>query len=66
MDRPEVKAFVEFFTRHSEALAAEAGSIPLNSRLYTLVHQRALRKVEGSLFEGANASGRSLEQLLDQ
>jgi phosphate transport system substrate-binding protein len=32
----------------------------------TLVHQRALRKVEGSLFDGANASGRSLEQLLDQ
>jgi phosphate transport system substrate-binding protein len=66
LDRPEVKAFVDFYTRNSEALAAKSGSIPLNSRLSALVQQRATARVEGSLFQRPDAVSRSLEQLLDQ
>jgi phosphate transport system substrate-binding protein len=66
LDRPEMKAFVDFYTRHSEELATKAGCIPLNSRLYSFVQQRARGKVEGTLYERPDALNRSLEQLLTQ
>jgi hypothetical protein len=64
LDRPEVKAFVDFYTRNSESLAQRSGTIPLNSLLANLVQQRVAKRVEGSLFQHPNAASRSLEQLL--
>ncbi|HEY7441560.1 MAG TPA: PstS family phosphate ABC transporter substrate-binding protein [Vicinamibacterales bacterium] len=66
LDRPEVKAFVDFFTRNSEALAVQAGCIPLNPRLYDLVQQRVLKRIEGSLYQAPDAAGRTLDELLNQ
>jgi phosphate transport system substrate-binding protein len=66
LDRPEVKAFVNYYIRHSEDLAAKAGGIPLNGMLYGLVQERVNKKLEGSLYEKPDAAGRSIEQLLNQ
>jgi phosphate transport system substrate-binding protein len=66
LERPEVKAFVNFYTRNSEALASRSGSIPLNPRLYDLVQRRAASRVEGSLFLRPDAGTHSLDQLLNQ
>jgi phosphate transport system substrate-binding protein len=66
LDRPEVKAFVNYYVRHSETLAAKAGGIPLNGLLYGLVQERVNKKLEGSLYEKPDAAGRSIEQLLNQ
>jgi phosphate transport system substrate-binding protein len=66
LDRPEVKAFVDFFTRNSEGLAIQAGCIPLNARLYALVQQRVMKRVEGSLYQAPDAAGRTLDELLNQ
>jgi len=65
LDRPEVKAFVNYYTLHGEALAAQAGCIPLNPRLYAVVEQRVTKRVEGTVFASPDAANRSLEQLLD-
>ncbi|MGH9146121.1 MAG: substrate-binding domain-containing protein, partial [Vicinamibacterales bacterium] len=66
LDRPEVKAFVDFFTKNSEGLAKQAGTIPLNPRLYGLVQQRAMKRIEGSLYHAPEAAGRTLDELLNQ
>lgn len=66
LDRPEVKAFVDFYALHSEELSTKAGCIPLNPRLYSFVQQRARGKVEGTLYERPDAMKSSLEQLLTQ
>jgi phosphate transport system substrate-binding protein len=66
LDRPEVKAFVNYYVRNSENLAAKAGGIPLNGMLYGLVQERVNKKLEGSLYEKPDAAGRSIEQLLNQ
>jgi phosphate transport system substrate-binding protein len=66
LDRPEVKAFVNYYIRNSESLAAKAGGIPLNGMLYGLVQQRVNKKLEGSLYEKPENAGRSIEQLLNQ
>ena len=66
LDRPEVKAFIDFFTRNSEALAIQAGCIPLNPRLYGLVQQRVMKRIEGSLYQAPGAAGRTLDELLNQ
>ena len=66
LDRPEVKAFVNYYIRNSETLATKAGGIPLNGMLYGLVQERVNKKLEGSLYEKPDAAGRSIEQLLNQ
>ena len=65
MTRPEVKAFVDFYVRQSPSLAARF-EIPLNPQLYNVVQQRAIQRVEGSLYEAPNAKGRTLDELLNQ
>ena len=66
LDRPEVKAFVDFYTKNSEALARQAGSIPLNPRLNDLVQERAMKRIEGSLYQAPGAAERTLDELLNQ
>jgi hypothetical protein len=64
LGRPEVKAFIDFYTRQSESLATNSGTIPLNSLLVLLVQQCVTGKIEGSVFQRPDAETRSLEQLL--
>ncbi len=66
LDRREVKTFVDYYLRQSGPIAEQAGCIPLNPRLYDVVLRRAIQRVEGSLFQGQDASRTSLEALLNQ
>jgi len=66
LDRPEVRAFVDYYLRNSEPLAEQAGCIPLNSRLYGLIQRRVAKRVEGSLYQRPDALSQSLDVLLNQ
>ncbi|MGV3509927.1 MAG: PstS family phosphate ABC transporter substrate-binding protein [Sphingobacteriaceae bacterium] len=54
-DRPEVKAFINFYLENAQVLAKEVGSVPLKPEVYQLIQERFDKKVTGSLF----ANGRS-------
>ncbi len=65
-DRPEVRAFVEFYLNNVGRLAKEVGYIPLPRRAYALAMARFQRRITGSVF-GAKGSqvGVSIEKLLE-
>ncbi len=64
-DRPEVRAFVEFYLRNAGALAREVGYIPLPKRAYDLVLERFRKRIVGSVFGAKGAKvGLTIEQLL--
>ena len=64
-DRPEVKAFVEFYLQNAAKLAKEVGYVPLPKRAYALATARFQKPITGSMF-GAKGSqvGVSIEKLL--
>ncbi|MFA0750441.1 MAG: hypothetical protein SLRJCFUN_000844 [Candidatus Fervidibacter sp.] len=64
-DRPEVKAFVEFYLQNAAKLAREVGYVPLPKRAYALAMARFQKRITGSVF-GAKGSqvGVSIEKLL--
>jgi phosphate transport system substrate-binding protein len=62
-ERPEVKAFVDFFIANAAALAGEVGYVRLPERLSTLVQQRWQALKTGTLYANV-PSGTPLEQLL--
>jgi phosphate transport system substrate-binding protein len=64
-DRPEVKAFVEFYLQNAAKLAKEVGYVPLPKRAYALAMARFQKRITGSMF-GAKGSqvGVSIEKLL--
>jgi phosphate transport system substrate-binding protein len=55
LDRPEVKAFMNFYIAHAMALSAEVGYIPLPDAAYRLTAERLNRKTTGSLFLGGKS-----------
>ena len=64
-DRPEVKAFVEFYLAQAPKLVPEVGYIPLPAAAYALVEKRYEERVTGSVFAGAGSKvGVTVEQLL--
>ncbi len=64
-DRPEVKAFVEFYLQNAAKLAKEVGYVPLPKRAYALAMERFKKRIVGSMF-GAKGSvvGLSIGELL--
>ena len=64
LDRPDVEAFVEFYLTEGADLVREVGYVPLSPHEYALVSQRARGRVAGSLFDGGQEPGASLEDLL--
>lgn len=64
-DRPEVRAFVEFYLQNAARLAKEVAYVPLPKRAYTLAMERFRKRITGSVF-GAKGSqvGLSIEKLL--
>lgn len=65
LDRPELRAFVEFYLANGPALAQRARAIPLPPRAYTLAAQRVDQRIIGSVFAGGAQVGVSIEQLLE-
>ncbi len=67
VERPEVRAFVEFYLTPSNArsLVREVGYIPLTDEVYRLALRRFQRRVYGSVFGGHGSQvGVSLKDLL--
>jgi phosphate transport system substrate-binding protein len=64
LDRPEVRAFVEFYLDHVPTLAREVGYVPLSDREYTLVRARFAARTPGSLFGSDAPAGLALEARL--
>jgi phosphate transport system substrate-binding protein len=65
LDRPEVKAFVEYYLQEGPALVAQVGFIPLGDRGYELVRARFVKRPTGSLFaKGGSQVGLTIDELL--
>ena len=65
VDRPEVKAFVDFYLKEGPSLIDQVGSIQLGERGYELVRARFEKRVTGSLFaRGGSQVGLTIDQLL--
>lgn len=64
-DRPEVKAFIRFYTENAATLAKEIGSVPLPAEVYTLTQKRFDGKVTGTVFgKDRNTVGVNMADLL--
>jgi phosphate transport system substrate-binding protein len=64
-DRPEVKAFVNFYLKNAATLSREVGYIPLQSATYQAAQQRFQKRMLGSVFGGHGSQiGVKLEDLL--
>lgn len=63
-DRPEVKAFVEYYLENAPALVKEVGYVPLPEKVYKLALERFQKRVAGSIFNGQETAGKSLEELM--
>jgi len=64
-ERPEVSAFVRFYTDNAEALVKQVGYVPLPQKVYQLALERFERRTTGSAFSGKKTVGVSLEDLLN-
>jgi phosphate transport system substrate-binding protein len=65
VDRPEVKAFVDYYLAQGAALVKEVGYIPLPDSAYQLVAKHFADRKTGSKFHGSKV-GVTVEQLLAQ
>ena len=64
-ERPEVKAFVEFYlSDKAPAIIRETGYFPLPQNMYPLVYERFTNKIKGSIFKGTPDVGVKIEDLL--
>ncbi|MGQ9462679.1 MAG: hypothetical protein ACUVRR_06440 [Candidatus Fervidibacter sp.] len=64
-DRPEVRAFVEFYLQNAAQLAKEVAYVPLPKRAYTLTMERFRKRITGSMFGAKGSQVRlSVEKLL--
>jgi phosphate transport system substrate-binding protein len=66
LERPEVKAFVEFYLTEGAGLVREVGYIPLPDREYELVRGRFAGRTLGSMYHGDSQSGATLLSRLTQ
>jgi phosphate transport system substrate-binding protein len=64
LDRPEVRALVEFHLNQAEALVREVGYVPLTDRERQLVTERYATRAIGTMYGAPGAAGQPLEQLL--
>ncbi|NJO39377.1 MAG: PstS family phosphate ABC transporter substrate-binding protein [Cyanobacteria bacterium CRU_2_1] len=66
-ERPEVKAFVEFYMDEAnKQLIESTGYVPLSDPIYDKALARFQENKTGTVFEGGSAVGVSLEDLLEQ
>jgi phosphate transport system substrate-binding protein len=64
-DRPEVRQFVDFYTKNGAELSKEVGYIALPDNAYQLAARRFEKRVTGSLFGSKGAQvGMKIEDLL--
>lgn len=64
-DRPEVKAFVDFYLKEGPKLVREVGYVPLSTSVYRKAQARFAKRTTGSIFnEGGSAVGVKLDDVL--
>jgi phosphate transport system substrate-binding protein len=63
-DRPEVRAFVEFYLRNARAFATEQNYLPLPDAAYERVLARFSGLQTGTAFDGEPAFGLGVEEIL--
>jgi phosphate transport system substrate-binding protein len=64
--RPEVKAFVEFYLENAAILAAQAKYVPLPPGAYATALQHFRDRKVGTVFHGASAIGLRIAELLQR
>ena len=62
-EKPEVKAFVDFYIKSAAELSADVGYVKFPERIYALVKARWEKRTVGTMYASA-AAGASIEQLL--
>lgn len=63
-DKPEVKAFVEFYLNNGKELVAEVNYLPLPDKAYEMGKQRFEKRQTGTGFGGEPAIGLPVEEIL--
>jgi phosphate transport system substrate-binding protein len=67
LERPEVKAFVDFYLQDGPALIDQVGFVQLGDRGYELVRARFAKRATGSLFaQGGPQVGLTIDELLSK
>jgi phosphate transport system substrate-binding protein len=65
LERPEIKAFVDFYLTNAAKLVREVGYVPLADPEHALVTRRAQARTPGTIFKSHHMeAGRTLESLL--
>ncbi len=64
VERPEVKAFVDYYLNEAPALVREVGYVPLGDAGYRLASERFQNLTVGSVFESGSNVGVTIEDLL--
>jgi phosphate transport system substrate-binding protein len=67
LERPEIKAFMDYYVAHAAKLVREVGYVPLAETEYALVTKRAQARTLGTMFASHHMEvGKTLESLLAQ
>jgi phosphate transport system substrate-binding protein len=64
LDRPEVKAFVDFYMKNADMLVREVKYVPLPAKAYAYNTDHIQKKVLGTKFGGENKVGLTIDQLM--
>ena len=65
-ERPEVKAFVEFYLQNARKLVTEIKYLPLPDKAYSVGLERFAKLQTGTGFNGQQAIGLSVEEILSR
>lgn len=65
-ERPEVKAFVEFYLKNVKELATEVKYLPLPDKAYEMALDRFAKLKTGTSFDGEQAIGITIEEVLQR
>lgn len=63
-EKPEVKAFIEFYMKHALLLVKEAKFFPLPPRAYATMLEHFNKRRAGSVFNGVPAVGLTIDELI--
>ncbi len=66
LDKPEVKAFVEYYLKEAKNLTKEVGYVPLPDEAYTYAADKLAQKKIGSIFKGKGAIGFKIADLISK
>ena len=64
VQKPEVRAFIEYFNQHGEKLAKEVKYVPLPPKAYSYNLETLGKMRAGTKFEGQNKVGLTIEELM--